>query len=135
MYPFFPLKETKQHLKKKKSQRSVSTPACCSTGAFLGKKMCDFLRAHILRAAPCEEWNKCPLFSQPGLCKDRWPHADFFFFFFPGFFFFLQLLQSAALQTALGAALHSSARSRGGRARVRVVCKERSGRSQPLQFH
>lgn len=65
----------------------MSTPACCSTGAFLGKKMCDFLHAHRhLRAAPCEEWNKCPLFSQPGLCKDRWPHADFFFFFFPGFF-------------------------------------------------
>lgn len=38
--------------------------------------------------------NKCPLFSQSGLCKDRWPHAEFLFFSPPVFFF--QLLWSAA---------------------------------------
>lgn len=65
----------------------MSTPACCSREAFLGKKMCDFLCAHRhLRPAPPKEGNKCPLFSQSGLCKDRWPHADFFFFFSPVFF-------------------------------------------------
>lgn len=85
-HPFFPLKEIKQHLKK--SQRSMSTPACYSTETFLGTKMCDFLSAHRhLRPAPPKEGNKCPLFSQSGLFKDRWPHADFFFFspqcFFP----------------------------------------------------
>lgn len=72
----------------------MSTPACCSRETFLGKKMCDFLCAHRhLRPAPPKEGNKCPLFSQSGLCKDRWPHADFFFFS-PSVFF--QLLSSAA---------------------------------------
>lgn len=120
----------------KKSERSMSTPACCSREAFLGKKMCDFLCAHRhLRPAPPKEGNKCPLFSQSGLCKDRWPHADFFFFspVFSSNCFRLQ--HELRLQTALGAALPSSAQSSGGRGRVRVVCKERSGRSQPLQSH
>lgn len=133
-HPFFPLKEIKQHLKK--SQRSMSTPACYSTETFLGTKMCDFLSAHRhLRPAPPKEGNKCPLFSQSGLFKDRWPHADFFFFspvFFSNCF---RLQHELLLQTALGATLPSSARSSGGRGRVRVVCKERSGRSQPLQSH
>lgn len=76
----------------------MSTPACYSTETFLGTKMCDFLSAHRhLRPAPPKEGNKCPLFSQSGLFKDRWPHADFFFFL-PSVFF--QLLSSAARTAA-----------------------------------
>lgn len=67
----------------------MSTPACCSTETLLGEKTCDFLCAHRFKSSSPKEGNKCPLFSQPGLCKDRWPPDDFYFF--SRFFFFFPI--------------------------------------------
>lgn len=52
-----------------------------------------------LRPAPSEEANKCPLFSQSGTFKDRWPHTAFFS---PPQWFFQLLLSATRTADCLG---------------------------------
>lgn len=67
----------------------MSTPACCSTEALLGKKMCDFLCAHRhLRAAPLKKGTNAHCSHTRDYVRTGGPLMTFRFFFPRDFFFF-----------------------------------------------